>query len=139
MSWDVVLMKMPEGASSIADLPKDHVSMPLGQRADVEEAIRRAVPGVDLTDPTWGQMAGPGWSMELNIGREDPIDDIMLHIRGSSDWVFEPIFALSRELRCQVIDCGSGDVLAEQEAGTWQEWKAFRDGITKIGFGFTAG
>lgn len=138
MSWDVVLINLPEGTASVADLPKDHISAPLGRRAEVEEAIRRAVPGVDLTDPTWGDVNGPGWSMELNIGSKDPIEDIMLHIRGSSDWVFEPIFALARELQCQVIDCGSGDVLSEGESGTWHEWKAFRDRMPGFRTGFTA-
>ena len=138
MTWDVVLIKMPEGVSAIAEVPEDYLA-PLGQRAEVEAAIRRALPGVDLTEPDWGRMAGPGWSMELNIGHKDRIDDIMLHIRASSEWVFGPISDLARELQCQAVDCGSGETLALVEPGVAEmaEWNDNRDRRNGFGFGFT--
>jgi hypothetical protein len=64
-----------------------------------------------------GDLSGPTWSVELNIGSEDPVDSIMLHIRGSDD-VLTPVFRLAQALRCKVLDLAEGDLIhPEQTSG----------------------
>ncbi|MBR7835016.1 hypothetical protein KDL01_17205 [Actinospica durhamensis] len=128
MSWDVVLFKIPNDVASMADIPRNYKPAPLGSRTEVEAVLRTAVPTVDLSDPTWGNLDGPTWSIELNIGRDDPIDSIMLHVRGGGDEVMAPIFAMAAALDCRVLDCSSGDfITAVEETDGWHEFQAFRD------------
>lgn len=128
MSWDVVLFKIPDGFASVADIPQGYKPVPLGSRIEVETALREAVPTVDLSDPAWGRLEGPAWSIELNIGRHDPIDSIMLHVRGGGDDALVPIFAMAAALDCRVLDCSSGDFIVTPEATEgWHEFQAFRD------------
>jgi hypothetical protein len=130
MSWDVVLFYLPEGAHSLADLSRDFTPPPLGDKAAILTAVTRAVPQADLSDPDWGLLDGPGWSIELNIGSRDPVDSVMLHLRGGGDDVLIPVFLLARELGCQVLDCSNGEVLssAEETAG-WHSFQQFRDHV----------
>ncbi|NUP53761.1 MAG: hypothetical protein HOW97_41540 [Catenulispora sp.] len=128
MSWDVVLFKIPDDFASIADIPQDYKPVPLGSRVEVETALRKAVPSVDLSDPTWGTLEGPTWSIELNIGRADPIETIMLHVRGGGDDVLVEIFTMAAALDCRVLDCSSGDFIVTPEATDgWHGFQAFRD------------
>ncbi|MCC3650620.1 DUF4253 domain-containing protein [Streptomyces sp. S07_1.15] len=127
MSWDVLLLRLPDEAASLRQIPDDYASAPLGSRDDVLAAITRAVPEADLSDPTWGQLLGPTWSMELNIGSEDPVDSIMLHIRGSGDDVLDPVFRLADVLRCKVLDCAEGELITPRQTSGWHTFQQYRD------------
>src|SRR5215470_11856290 len=105
MSWDALLFRLPDGVTSVHEIPADQTPDPLGRRHDILTALTQAVPEADLSDPTWGELSGPTWSIGLNIGSEDPVDSIMLHIRGSGDDVLTPVFRLAESLRCKVLDC----------------------------------
>lgn len=48
MSWDVLLFRLPDGVTSVYELPADHTPAPLGRRHDVLAAVTQAVPEVDL-------------------------------------------------------------------------------------------
>jgi hypothetical protein len=74
MSWDVLLLRLPDHATSMKDVRNDDGMPPLGRKPWILDAVRRALPEADLTDPTWGQVEGAGWSIELNIGSDDPVD-----------------------------------------------------------------
>ncbi|MHA5052509.1 hypothetical protein [Streptomyces sp. SD15] len=129
MSWDVLLLRLPDNVTSVHEVPGDHTSSPLGRRHDVLAAVAQAVPDADLSDPTWGELLGPTWSMELNIGHEDPVDSIMLHIRGSGDDVLTRVFRLAESLGCRVLDCAEGDLIAAGQASGWHAFQQFRDRV----------
>ncbi len=82
MSWDVFVQDMPADISSVADIPHDFRPAPLGPRATIIAGIVAAVPGVDFSDPTWGRIEGPDYSIEVNIGPEDPVRGFAFHIHG---------------------------------------------------------
>ncbi len=65
--------------------------------------------------------------MELNIGTEDPVDSIMLHIRGGGDDVLTPVFRLAGALRCKVLDCAEGDLITPLETSGWHRFQQYRD------------
>ncbi|MFF4120826.1 hypothetical protein ACFY0P_46425 [Streptomyces sp. NPDC001714] len=129
MSWDVLLLRLPDHVTSVHELPADCAADPLGRQCDVLAAVAQAVPEVDLSDPAWGELSGPTWSIELNIGSEDPVDSIMLHVRGSGDAVLTPVFRLAEALQCKVLDCAAGDLITPGQTAGWQAFQQFRDRV----------
>ncbi|MFJ4689612.1 hypothetical protein ACIQNG_38450 [Streptomyces sp. NPDC091377] len=127
MSWDVLLFRLPNDVTSVQQISDDYAPAPLGSQHDVLAAITQAIPETDLSDPTWGELLGPTWSMELNIGTEDPVDSIMLHIRGGGDDVLTPVFRLAGALRCKVLDCAEGDLIIPLETSGWYRFQQYRD------------
>ncbi|MFJ3176413.1 hypothetical protein ACIPJK_37410 [Streptomyces roseus] len=65
--------------------------------------------------------------MELNIGDEDPVDSIMLHIRGSGDDVLTPVFRPAETLGCKVLDCAEGDLITVGQTSGWHTFQQFRN------------
>lgn len=121
MSWDVLLLRLPGHVTSMEDVRSDDGTPPLGRKPWVLGAVH----------PTWGQVEGPGWSIELNIGSDDPVDSIMLHVRGSGDDALAPIFRLAAELGCRVLDCSEGDLISSPgETSGWHAFQEFRDRVT---------
>ncbi|MEV6957384.1 hypothetical protein [Streptomyces sp. NPDC051183] len=43
------------------------------------------VPVADLTDPARTVLLEPAWMIEIAIGDEDPVDSVILLIRGTGD------------------------------------------------------
>lgn len=129
MSWDVLLLRLPAHVTSVGEVPDDYTTPPLGRRQDVLAAVNQTLPEADLSDPAWGELLGAGWSMELNIGSKDPVDSIMLHIRGSGDDVLTPVFQLAAALDCKVLDCSEGDLITPQGTSGWHAFQEFRDRV----------
>ncbi|MFI9821653.1 hypothetical protein ACIHFC_14455 [Streptomyces sp. NPDC052013] len=129
MSWDVLLLRLPGDVASTGDLPGDFTPAPLGPRQDVLAVLRQAVPEVDLADPAWGELTGPGWSMELNIGTDDPVVTLMLHIRGGGDDVLVPVFRFAEALGCKVLDLAEGDLITPEDTAGWHAFQAYRDHV----------
>ncbi|MBT2364069.1 hypothetical protein J7E88_01650 [Streptomyces sp. ISL-10] len=130
MSWDVILLRLPAGVTSVQEIPADYTPESLGRRDDVLAAVIQAVPDVDLSDPAWGELSGPTWSIELNIGSEEPVDSVMLHIRGSGDDVLTPVLRLADALRCKALDCAEGDLITPGQTSGWHAFQQFRDRAT---------
>lgn len=131
MSWDVLLMRFPDDAVSVEDLSEDDAPPPIGPVAEVLDRIRAAFPGADLSDPTWGilQDEDEGWSMELGIGAQDPVESVMLHIRGGGDPV-TTARRLARVLDCRALDCSDGEFFSDEGGGeSWEEFQAYRDQV----------
>ena len=129
MSWDVLLLRLPDDVTSVQESHADHTSAPLGRRRDVLAAVTQAAPEADLSDPTWGELAGPTWFIELNICSEEPVDSIMLHIRGSGDDVLMPVRRLAEALRCKALDCAEGDLIAPGQTSGWHAFQQFHDRV----------
>jgi len=129
MSWEVLLLRLPDSATSVQEVPKDYVTPPLGRRREVLTALSQAVPEADLSDDTWGQLSGPGWSMELNIGSRDPVDSMMLHVRCTDDEVLTPLFRIAAALGCKALDCSEGDLITPLDTPGWDTFQAFRDHV----------
>jgi hypothetical protein len=129
MSWDLLLLSLPAEVRSADELPDDYRSEPLGRHQDIQMALRSHVPDVDLADPTWGHLAGEAWSIELNIGRGDPVDSIMLHVRGTGDAVISQVFRIAAAVDARVLDCADGGLLTPDGTSNWQAFQQFRDAV----------
>jgi hypothetical protein len=128
LSWDVLLLRLPDDNASLEDIPGEGPP-PLGSRDQVHARVRAGFPDVDLTDPTWGELLGPTWSMELNIGDDDPVVTIMLHIRGGGDDAVAAALRLAEVLDCHAYDLATGDVLEPGGPNGWQTFQAYRDAL----------
>ncbi|RFS86769.1 hypothetical protein D0T12_00265 [Actinomadura spongiicola] len=130
MSWDVLLMRAPAEVSGMDDLPRDFAPHPIGSLPDALGRLESELPEVDLSDPEWGVIEGPIWSIELNIGREDPLEAVMLHVRGGGDDVLTVILRIGQVLGCRALDTSTGDFLAEGRTEGWRAFQQYRDRVT---------
>ncbi len=79
---------------------------------EVLKKIVNAFPGIDLSDPTWGLLDGPDYSIEFNIAREGPDSTQSCFMCGA---VTEALVAI--ETVCSVaegwaaMDVGNGEFI----------------------------
>ena len=130
MSWDVLIMKFSRPYQSMAEIPQEEPSLPLGSRASVHERVLGQFPGANWTDPAWGIWTGPSGSIEFSIGNNDPAATMMLHVRASSE-VVALIVRLCVSHGWQAIDCTSSEFLERSNDPTrgLALWKAYRDQV----------
>jgi hypothetical protein len=109
MSWDVLLLSVPPGIATVDDSPEDFASE-LGPRAQVLSTLAALFPDLDLSDPTWGILAGDDFAIEFNIGDGDPVETIMLHVRGSNSTI-HAIHYICERTGWRAFDTSTGDLL----------------------------
>src|SRR4029077_20037133 len=71
-----------ENAKSLDDIPDDFQPRPLGSRSEVIRRILEVVPNADFSDPAWGMIDGPEFSIECNLGTGEEVRSFALHVRG---------------------------------------------------------
>src|SRR5258708_27307633 len=84
VSWDLFVMDLPP-VSDVADIPSDFKGQPLGTLAYMTARIKEVLPDADFSDPFWGTLSRPGWSIEFNMGREDPLQSFAMRVHGGGD------------------------------------------------------
>lgn len=129
MSWDVFIFDAPSDATSVDQIPQGFRPPPLGAGPAIRQRLHDSVRGLDLSDPAWGRLDGPTWSIELNIGSKDPVDSIMLHVRGSGDDVLTAIAQIAASVGGRALDLSTGEFLtgARGEAAGWHGFQRYRD------------
>jgi hypothetical protein len=130
MSWDVMVFRFAGARPASTDEMGDAPRLPLGPAAEVRASISSKLPRTSWDDPAWGVFEGDGFSIEFNVGEDDPIDDMMLHVRGGGDAV-AAIMSFVGPLGWSALDCSTGaflDPAAPSEEG-WKGFQAYRDGI----------
>ena len=88
------------------------------------------LPCVDWSDPTWGLFGGDGFSIEFNVGKDEPIKHLMLHVHGGGDAI-SAITTFARPLGWSALDCSSGQFLdLDHPSKTgWEGFQAYRDQV----------
>jgi hypothetical protein len=134
MSWDVFIFEAPAQAKSIDELPADFDPPALGAATDVRQRLLDNFPDFDLSDPAWGHLTGPTWSIELNIGADDPVDSIMLHVRGGGD-VLTVIALIVASVGGRALDTSTGEFLTGDPAESigWHGFQQYRDQVLRDG------
>ncbi len=107
MSWDIAIMKFTRPYGCAHDIPDDEPGLCLGSRKEVHARVNAGFPGTDWGDPAWGVWEAPFGSIEFNVGDEDPVGDLMLHVR-ASEAVVPLIVSLCLDNGWQGIDCSAG-------------------------------
>ena len=123
MSWDVLVFHAPPEIETVEQMGDDFHTV-LGPRDEVLGRLRELFPEIDLSDPTWGDLEGPGYSIELNIGDKDPVESIMLHVRGGAEAI-EPMRRLCEATGWRAMDMGDCEFLDfdEDPARGLRDWQ----------------
>ena len=129
MSWDISIQDLPKDVQSVEDIPDDYQPNPLGARAEVIARIQEALPDVDFSDPSWGILDQPDFSIEFNMGAEEICESFMLHVRGGGE-AMTTVARLLQHLQLRGIDCQTGDFFSLEAARkSFGDWQAYRDRV----------
>jgi hypothetical protein len=132
MSWDVMIFNMRGKTPPPLDQLQESDYAPLGAAVEVRQQVSSLLPGVDWSDPTWGIYGDDGFSIEFNVGKDDPIENMMLHVRGGGDAI-AAITRFAKPLGWSALDCSTSEFLEldkPSQAG-WQGFQAYRDKVIK--------
>jgi hypothetical protein len=123
---------LPDGLRSIADVPDGfRPSRPMCSRVELLAIIRSIAPETDVSDPAWAVLDAAGFSIEFNIGDSDPVESVMLHVRGN-EGALGVIRELASALGRPAIDCSAGEILdfdSPEAAAGIRKWRAYRDQV----------
>jgi len=87
MSWDISVYAAKFPPPPVAEMLNDWRGDVLGRTDEVRTRISASIPGVNWSEPTWGVFEGDGFSFEFNMGKTEPCDHFMIHVRGGGDVV----------------------------------------------------
>jgi len=134
MSWDVSPFKFSQRYHSVAEIPDDEQPLNLGSLEEVQSTVTSVFPGTDWADAHWGIFDGEVGSIEFNVGKNDPVQSLALHVR-AGDAIVDGILLLCERMGCQAIDLGSGSFLEQSDSPErgLQLWREYRDQIVARG------
>ena len=132
MSWDIAVFACESVPPPMKQMPKDWRGAVLGSQKEVREKISACLPQVNWRDPTWGMLDGDGFSFEFNVGRDEPNDGFMIHVRGGGDAV-AALDRLAIHSGWFFVDCSQGEWIhhcADRQAG-WTGFQNYRDRVIR--------
>jgi hypothetical protein len=130
MSWDVFVLNLG-GKRPPGDAADAEPVGPLGPAAKVRKRIAKQLPGVDWSDASWGVYEGDGFTIEFNVGDDDPIDSMMLHVRGGGDAI-AALLRFANPNKWALLDCTTSEFLDPDDpsAEGWEGFQTLRDKAT---------
>lgn len=130
MSWDVSLVRFSRTYRSIAEVSSNENPIPLGRLQEIQMAVSEVFLGTNWDDPSWGIYDCEFGSIEFNVGQEDPVNSLCLHVR-AGDGIVGGILLLCQRLSCQAVDFTDGSFLdqSERPAANLAKWREYRDHI----------
>ena len=130
MSYDIFVQDIPESASSVDDIPQDFVPSPLGSRQSIIDGILDVIPSADFSDPSWGRIDFEDWSIEVNIGEEEPCASFALHVRGGSR-ALGAVAAILERLGFRALDTSEGGIFSADRASieSFNRWRGYRNRV----------
>jgi hypothetical protein len=93
MGFDLFFLNIPPQVTHMSDIPKG--IPPLGPLEEVLNKVRTSYPALKLDETGFGDIDGGSYSIEIDIGNDDPVDSIMVTLRGGPEGIdaLAPIFA----------------------------------------------
>jgi len=81
-----------------------------------------------FSDPSWGTIEGPDFSIEVNVGKDEQVRSIALHVRGGDDAAGVVADILER-LGLRGLDPQSDTGIFDRSSAveSLKRWRAFRD------------
>ena len=132
MSWDVIITRFPEGFDGDFDkIADDWEPETLFTQDFFEEEIKILFPNL-IGDKTWLTLNAETYSIEFNIGEDESIKDIMLHVRGSND-ALKAIEQICKKFNCQALDTTKSELIDFNKATNegFTSWREYRDNVVK--------
>ena len=131
MSWDLFVQDIPASATSVTEIPDDFRPSSIGKRADIIVQIQEVVPTADFTSPDWGVIDGPGYSIEVSMGKVEDVHGFALHVRGNDQMVFV-VADILEHLGLRAFDPTSDSGifgLDQEQAAGLRRWRAYRNEV----------
>jgi hypothetical protein len=123
MSWDVIVQNYRGNPPPDDEL--DTEPEPLGSAATVRERIDAHLPGVVWSDDLHGVFVGEDFSIEFDIGDEEPVTTIMLSVRGGGD-AFGALKSFAVPNQWSLFDCSESSFL-DLDSPTAEGFEAFQE------------
>jgi len=122
VSWDVSVFGGKE-PPPVGAFPPGWEPEVMGSGDEVRGRISAYLPDVDWSDPTWGLYGGAGFTFEFNVGPEEPIRHLTVHVRGGGDAVADLLrFAIPNGW--YLLDWSSGELIDPENPSTcWMQWQ----------------
>src|SRR5690606_1075471 len=105
MSWDILLLKSKIDTDDMDAQPES-----MGDREELIEEFKKLSTEIDFSDKTWGIYFDGQTSIEINIGSDEKVNSIMLHIRGGGNpFIF--IATTCEHFKWYALDCSTGQYI----------------------------
>jgi hypothetical protein len=135
MSWDIFVQDIPTDVKSVEEIPRDFKPRPLGKPQEIIARILEVAKDADFTNPEWGTIDGPDFSIEISISNRAEISGFAFHVRGGDEAAFV-IADILQYLGLRAFDPNSdtgifslhGDSLAG-----FQRWRSYRNQVVGEG------
>ncbi len=133
MSWDVLVSNGAEAPPEFGEPQEGWQPPPLGSPSEVRAKISECLPDVDWREPAWGIYSSGELTIEFNIGSDDPIDSLMLHVRGEGD-ALGVIADLCKSLSWSALDLSTCEELDFENPSPegWNDLKRFRNDLSSV-------
>ena len=131
MSWDVMFMDLPKTINRLDEIPEDFEPGSLCSRDAYEKMVFELFPDIDENDDrSWMSLTGDGYSIEFSAGSDDPVESLVLHVRGR-EAPMNVIKKICDYTGWKAIDTTLGIFLDfDHDPGKgFYQWKAFRDRV----------
>jgi hypothetical protein len=131
MSWDIFVQDIPPSITSVKEIPDNFSPAAIGRRPEIIGRILEVVPFADFSDPAWGRIYGSDFSIEVNMGDDDPVFGFAFHVRGG-DIAAEVITDILLHLGLRAFDptAPSGIFkVGEDPVIGLRRWREFRNSV----------
>jgi hypothetical protein len=130
MSWDVSLYKFTRRYKTLEDIPADAQPLALGSLQELQAAVSSVFLATNWNDPHWGVFDAEFGSIEFNVGKDDPVLSLALHVR-AGEAVVGGILQLCERMGCQAIDLTDSSFLDQSEhpEASLRQWQKYRDHV----------
>ena len=132
MSWDVVIMRFPEGFNGdFEEMPDNWEPENMFTQDYFEEEIKKLFPSIK-GDKDWMTLNAQTYSIEFNIGDDNPISNIMLHVRGGNE-ALKAIEKVCKNFNCQALDTTESKLIDfnEETNEGFESWRNYKDNVLK--------
>ncbi len=128
MSWDVVFTRTKTNSERLDEIEEENI-IPFSRQALVDEAEKAAAltnAECLYSDLSFVNMEGSGWSIEFYIGDAEPVQSVMLAVRGEKEPT-EVFRHFAQAFNARIVDCGTGDFMDFSKPSGFEDWKAYRN------------
>src|SRR4051812_46202358 len=132
MSWDILAMRFPPEVRDVAELPDDYKAPAIGTRAEIASALCSMFSGARVSQPDHVLIEGPGFCMEVGLGREVICDGFMLFVRaGDSPATIGAVKRIAEHFAVRAWDVSAGEFLdmSTDPTRSFATWRAYRDRV----------
>jgi len=142
MSWDIFVQDIPEDVQTIKDMHDRYSNFKpksIGRCSEIIAKIKEIIPNADFSDPSWGIIDGPDYSIEVNIGEEsvskcsEDCYGFTFHVRGGDKAAFV-VSSILQHLGLHAFDPSSETGLFKigpEAIKSFKRWRRYKDQVLR--------